>query len=251
MKKLLFRIVIVLVILVVAAIIVLAMFLDSAIKKGVETAGPRLTQVSVKLDSVNLSLLSGSGSLKGFVLGNPEGYKTPHAISVGKASVAVSPRSLLSDKIVVRSIRLEAPDITYELGSGGNNLKKILANVEAATGGGTTGGDKSKPGEPQPVKKIQVDDFLVTGAKVRVGATVLGGTTAITLPDIHLTDLGKDSDGITPAELAKKVLTAITERVTVAAAAGAVGDLGQGAADAARDAGKTTKGITDLFKKKK
>jgi uncharacterized protein involved in outer membrane biogenesis len=255
MKKLLFRILIGLVILVVVAIIVVAMVLDSAIKKGVETAGPQLTQVSVKLDSVHLSLLSGSASIKGLVVGNPEGYKSPHAISFGTASVAVSPRSLLSDKIVVKSVRVEAPDITYELGSGGNNLKKILANVEAATGGGTASGDKSKPGQPRPGKKIQVDDFVLTGAKVRVGATALGGTTAITLPDIHLTNLGKDSDGITPAELTKKVLGAITESVTAAA----VGDLGKGAVDAAKgvgktateSVGKTTKGITDLFKKKK
>jgi len=258
MKKILFRIVLVLVVLVIAAVVLLALFLDHAIKKGVETAGPRLTQVSVELDSVNLSLLSGSGSLKGLVIGNPEGYKSPHAIRVGRASVRLSPRSLFSDKVVVKSIRLDAPDIAFELGAGGNNLKRILANVEAATGGATPAGDKPGRAEPGPGKKLQVDDFLITGAKVRVGATALGGTTALALPDIHLQGLGTGAEGITSAELAKRVLAALTESVT-RAATGAVGELGKGAVEAAKDlgktatesVGKTTKGVTDLFKKKR
>ena len=134
MKKILIGIVIIGVVLIIGAIVAVSLFLDSALKKGVETLGPQVTRVGVKLDGVNLSLLSGSGSIKGFVVANPEGYKTPNAISVGRASVSLSPSSLLSDKVIIKSIRVEAPEITYELGSGGNNLSQILANVEAAIG---------------------------------------------------------------------------------------------------------------------
>ena len=259
MKKILIGILIAVVVVVIVAVVAVSMFLDSGIKKGVETFGPQFTQVDVKLDSASVSLLSGSGSIKGLVVGNPEGYKSPHAISVGKASLSLSPGSLMSDKIVIKSIRVEAPDIAFELGSGGNNLKKILANVEAATGGGAASKDTKTPtGGKKPGKKLQVDEFIITGAKVRVGATVLGGTAPIPLPDITLRDLGTGPEGITPAELTKRVLGAITEGTTKAAA-GVVGDIGKGAVDAAKGAGKTateavgstTKGVTDLFKKKK
>ena len=69
-------------------------------------------KVQVKLDSVNLSLLSGSGKVQGLIVGNPEGFKTPQAISVGAASLALQPASLLADKIVVESINVQAPEIT-------------------------------------------------------------------------------------------------------------------------------------------
>lgn len=258
MKKLLIRLLIGLIVVIVLVVIGVALFLDTAIKKGVETVGPQITKVDVKLDGVNLSLLSGSGKIKGLVVGNPEGYKTPHAISVGSASVAVSPGSLFSDKIVVKSIRVEAPEITFEGGLGGNNLSKILDNVTASAGGSGTA-EKGAPKEQKPGKKIEVDDFLITGAKVNVSLTGMGGKAApIPLPDIHLTDLGKGSGGMTPAELTKKVLQAVTES-TAKAVAGTVSDLGKGAVSTATETGKTatetvgkaTKGITDLFKKKK
>lgn len=258
MKKILIGILVALVVVVIVAVVAVSMFLDSGIKKGVETYGPQLTKVDVKLDAVSLSLLSGSGSIKGLVVGNPEGYKSPNAISVGKANLSVSPGSLFSDKIVIKSVRVEAPEITFELGSGGNNLKKIMANVEAATGGSAGSKDAKAPaGEQKPAKKLQVDEFVLTGAKVRVGATALGGTAPISLPDITLKDLGTGPEGITPAELTKRVLSAITESTTKAAT-GAVGEIGKGAVDAAKDvgkgatdaAGKAVKGIGDLFKKK-
>jgi hypothetical protein len=152
---------------------------------------------------------------------------------------------------VIKSVRVEAPEITFELGAGGNNLSKILANVEAATGG------KSAPAEAAPGKKLQVDEFLITGAKVRVGATALGGTAPILLPEIRLSNLGTGPDGITAADLTQQVLKVLTD-AAVKAAAGAVGEIGKGTVDAAKDIGKTAtetvggaaKGITDIFKKK-
>lgn len=256
MKKILIGIAVALVVIVVGAVVAVSLFLDGAIKKGVETFGPQLTRVDVKLDGVSVSLLSGSGSIKGLVVGNPEGYRMPTAITVGKASLALSPGSLLSDKVVIKSVRVEAPEITFELGAGGNNLSKILANVEAATGGGS--GGKPAPAESAPGKKLQVDEFLITGAKVRVGATALGGTAPILLPEIRLSNLGTGPDGITAADLTQRVLKVLTD-AAVKAAAGAVGEIGKGTVDAAKDVGKTAtesvggaaKGITDIFKKKK
>ena len=38
------------------------------------------------------------------------------------------------------------------------------------------------------------------------------GTTSLILPEIHLTDFGKDAEGITPADLSAKVMQAVLER---------------------------------------
>ena len=131
MKKLIVRALLVIVVLLVLAVVAVAFFLDGAIKKGVETVGPQIAKVEVKLDSVSLSLLSGSGKIKRLVIGNPEGFKTPHAISVGLSSLSVSPGSLLSDKVVVKSVRVEAPEIIFELGAGGSNLQRIQSNLSS------------------------------------------------------------------------------------------------------------------------
>jgi len=131
MEKLFLKVLIILVVLIVGVMIVVGLFLGTIVKKGMEAVGPKITQVSIRVDAVSLSLLNGSATINGLVVGNPEGYKTPQAISVGSVAVGVNPLTVLSDKIVVRSVRVEAPEITFEGGLGGNNLSKIMDNVNA------------------------------------------------------------------------------------------------------------------------
>jgi hypothetical protein len=258
MKKFLLWTVIGLVLLVVLGALAVSLFIDSAVKRGVETVGPKLAKVDVKLDRVNLSLLSGAGRIQGLLVGNPEGYKTPQAISVGRASIALKPGSLFSDKIVIRSIQVEAPEITFEGGLGGNNLSQILANVQASTGSDKTNA-AAKSDEGKAGKKLQVDEFIIRNAKVYVSLTGLTRQPfTVPLPDIHLTDLGTGPEGITSGELTKRVLEAIKEKAVKAAAAGEFNNLDKTAKQLTKDLGKNldpnvtnlTKSLGDLFKKK-
>ena len=258
MKKWILRIIIGFVVLVVLVVLAIGLFLDSAVKRGVETVGPMVTKVPVKLDSVGLSLFSGSGTLKGLVIGNPPEYKTPSAIQVGRASLAVQPRSLFADKVVIRSILVDGPEITYETDLKKNNLSTIVANLQSAAGGTDKAPAPSKSEEAKANKKLQVDDFQITGGKIHVSVSLMAGkTVTVPLPTIHLTALGQGPEGITAAELTKRVLQSI-EKETIQAASGAVADLNRQAAAAVKDIQKSatgaaenaTKGIGELFKKK-
>lgn len=267
MKKLIIRGLIVVVVLAIVAVVAVGLTLNSAIKKGVETYGPQITQVPVTLDNVNLSIFSGSGAIKGLVIGNPEGYKTPQAMSVGLASVAVSPGSLLSDKIVVKSIRIEAPQVTFEFGPGGNNLQRIQENLAAFTGGSSTNQEpaaEQAPAESKPGKKLQVDEIIVTGGKVTLGAAALGGKLIeAPLPEIRLNNLGQGPEGITGAELGKVVLSKINEEAIktytdqlAKAGAEALQNLSQNATNIINKTttealDKAAKGLGDLLNKKK
>ena len=254
MKKIIIRIAIVVVLLLVLAVVVGAFFLGSIVKKGVETVGPSLTKTQVKLDGASLSVLSGSGSINGLFIGNPEGFKTESAIKVSSVKLALRPGSVFSDKVHVTQVEVQAPEITFEGSLKGNNLSKILDNVQSATGGKSAGA----PAEKSSSKKMQIDDLVISGGKIHLSATMLGGKSAtVPLPDIHLTDLGKDSNGLTAGEVTEKVLKEVTQG-TLKAVEKAMLDLGKGATDAVKGVSKTategaqkaTKSVTDLFKKK-
>ncbi len=253
MKKVILGGLVAVVVLLVISVVVLGLSLDGIVKRGVETFGPKLTQVDVKLDKVSLSLLTGGGQIGGLVVGNPEGFKSPQAIRVGTASLVVVPSSLMSDKIVIRTVRVEAPEITLETGLNGTNLKKILANLNETTA--STGPAKT-PGAPAsgPAKKLQVDDFLIHGAKLNLIVTGLGSQT-VPLPEIHLASLGQGPEGITSAELTRLVMHAI-ESATAKVAAEHSGDIAKslvkgltGSTNTAA-AEKIGKGLGDLLKKK-
>jgi hypothetical protein len=239
MKKILIGIVALVGVVVIAIVVGVSLFLDGGIKRSVETLGPQLTKVDVKLDDVSVSLLSGSGKFKGLVVGNPAGYQTPHAIRVDAASLALTPSSIFSDKVIIKSIRLESPNIYYEGGLRGDNLRTIVHNISAS-------------------KKLQVDDLVITGAKVNVSVKGTGGLAVpITLPDIHLTNLGQGPEGITARELTKIVLSEITsaaaQRAGNVLTKGAVDPDTKAATNAAIDTVEKaiTKGVAHLFKKTK
>src|SRR6266480_5525714 len=152
MKKMVIRVVLVVLVLFVVAVGVSIYFLGAIVKKGVETVGPQITGTEIKLDSATLSLLSGSGKLKGLLVGNPEGFKTASAIKVGSVSVGVVAGSVFSDKVRVTQVNVQAPEITFEGGLKGNNLSKLLDHVQAAAGGS----DKTSatPKEKSASKKL-------------------------------------------------------------------------------------------------
>ena len=264
-KKIILGIGIGIVVLLVVGVIAVGVFLGSIVKAGMETVGPKVTQTTLTVEAVNISLLGGSASVKGLVLGNPAGYQAPQAISVGDAAVSLAPGSLLSDKIVIRSVAVRNAEITFEGNPfGANNLTKIMDNVNAMTASahaGTNAPAASAAGAKKPAKKLEVDDLLITGAKIHANLTgVVNKEITLPLPDIHLTDLGKGSDGITAADLTKTVLGQVTTG-TIKALTTAVADLGKnvsGAAKgAAQEAGKAAnegvekvkKGLGGLFGK--
>ena len=214
MKKILTFIGLGLVVLVIVIVVGVGLFIGPIIKAGVESLGPQITKVPIQLARVDVSLLSGSAAIVGLIVGNPQGYSTPEAIKPGRAELKLDPLSVTSSKVVIRSIRIESPEITYDGGLSGNNISKILENVNAvAQKGGPTPGQATpaKDNGPQkPAPKIEVDDFLISGAKVHVHLTgPMSKELTVPLPDIHLTDLGKGSDGITPTELVRVVLSQV------------------------------------------
>ena len=253
-KKILLGIGIGIVVVIIAVAVIVGFFLGDVVKAGMNTIGPKVTQTAFSVDSVHISALTGSVSLKNFIIGNPDEYKdkATNAISVGKTAVSVAPLSVLGDKIVVKSIEVRNPEISF-VGNpiGANNLKKLMDNVNAFTGGAkpTNTNSPAQPAEKGAGKKLEVDDFLITGAKVHFNGATLP------LPDIHLSNLGTGPDGITPAALLKDVLSEVTT-ATLKAVGESLGNLGKGATDAAKSAGKSVsdetkkigKSIGDLFK---
>ncbi len=228
-------------------------YLGPIVKAGVERVGPQVTKVPVKLSSASISIFNGNGELKGFVLGNPEGFKTPEAVKVGTVAISLVPRSVLSKKVIIHSIRIESPEITYEAGLGGSNIGKLLDNIKSAASQEKTGSTNSSS------KPLQVDEFVITGGKINVSATLLGsGGATLPLPEIRLANLGQGPEGITAAELASKAFNEIVQ-ATAKAVAGSALNLGKAATDAAQSFGgdaadrakKLGSGLGDLFKAKK
>ena len=213
MKKIVLSVIGILLVIVIVAVVAVALNLDRIVKRSVEYYGPQVTKVDVKLDSVHIGLFSGSASIKGLAVGNPPGYKAPHSITLGSAAVSIQPSTILASKIVVHSIKVESPDITFEGGLNQNNLTTIKDNASGKAPSQTV---TNSVGQQKAEKRFEVDDFLLTGAKVHGTLQLPGGRQVsvnnLTLPEIHLTNLGTDAQGITASELTKRILDEIEHK---------------------------------------
>lgn len=235
------------------AIIVLAILnLGSIIKTATETYGPRITKTEVRLGSADISILSGSGSLNKFVLGNPEGFTMPNALTCDTIWIKVVKESLTTDTIVIEEIIVDGPVVSYEKRGNADNFQTILNNIKQTV----ASEKKATPAEQENTgseKSIQINNFIVKNGHINLGGSLLDAFGAdqgvgIAMPNIHMKDIGKDKK-ITPAEAFALVLAEMTSGVTgtvtqlarqLSETLGkAVGGVGEGA----KSLGSTVKGL--------
>lgn len=235
--------VVVLIAVVAAGVFFLYSNIGAIIKAGIEKYGSEATQAQVTVNSVTLSASSGQGSISDLVVGNPKGFSTPHAFELGSISLTVDTGTITKNPVVIKSVVIDGPKVTYEQGTAGGNLQKIQQNVTQYAGGSasaksSTGtganptpsgssspppqssGAPSAPSSPAPApaakadeRKLIIDSLDIRGGEVTVAATMLQGRTLKTpLPPLHLTDIGRKEGGATPAEVAQLIITAITDQ---------------------------------------
>ncbi|WP_138223259.1 hypothetical protein [Nibricoccus aquaticus] len=200
------------------AILIVSFMLGSIVKKAVNHAGPQITQTSVVLENAKISPFSGKGTLKGLTVGNPAGWTTPRAFYLGEISIDIEPGSITKDTIVINSIIINEPEITFETKITTSNLQDLLKNIQKSSesSGSTSpqpqpsGGD-TKPAEPGKEVKLEVKSFRLEKAKVIVAG---GGTSVpVEIPAIVMENLGTREGGLTPEQLATAVIKEISVQV--------------------------------------
>lgn len=250
MKKKLYIVGGVLVAIALAGYLCLTFFIGSIVKTGLTGFGPKLTKTKVELAEANISPLSGSGSLRGLLVGNPAGWSSDRAFYLGQVRVKLELMSIFGDHIVIDEILIDQPEFVYETKFVSSNIKELLKNIEDFTGNGEQA-PKTKSG--QPIKFV-VKKFRLTNGKATIG--VGPAALPVPFPDIVIDDLGVKEGGITPDQLALVVMRNVLGNI-VTGSAKALGQVGAtaGAAslektkEAAKKAGESIKSLFGGSKK--
>lgn len=250
--------------------IVVLIFLGQIVKGSIQTIGPVVTGVPVSVESVYINVFGDVRvAVRNLVVGNPEGYSSPHALQLKNFQLKLKTLSLFSSKIVVDKLELTGVEVNFETSLVASNLNDINNNVKKLAPA-----EKKKAKEPAaekkkeevPAQKLQVNSIDMEDITVRVIAK--GGNAAgvpLMMVPIHMKDLGTGPDGITISALIEEMLTKLFTGVTsllssgagavsdgASAAADAVGDAAKGAGKAVEEAGKNIgKQLKGLFGTKK
>lgn len=218
--------------------------LGGLIKEVVERIGSEATQASVTLNAADIDVTSGRGSLTGLIVGNPAGFNTPSVFELGAISILIDTASVTSETVVVKEIVIDGPKVTYELSQDGSNVDAIKRNVDAFAakhaGGGSSEPEQDSGGRE---KKVIIELLTVRGGSVNVASSLLGNRSLdADLPVVEVRDIGKDSGGATPSEIAAVILDTLSGAATKAASSLDLSGLMEGGVEAATQAAEEAAG---------
>lgn len=207
MKKVLIA-VLVIVVVIVVAIVLFVSNLDSLVAKAIERNGSEVTQTSVSVSGVDLSLREGRGSVKGLTVASPKGFDARDAFSLGEIILDIDIQCLGEEPIVIDEIRVTAPVINAEFTkTGASNVDEIRKNIDAYTAGGT-GQQETQ------AKLIRIKRFVFEKGRVEVDVSALGlENRTIELPEIRMNDIGGEA-GAPPGEIARIILREVAGNVS-------------------------------------
>jgi hypothetical protein len=188
---------------------------DALVKQAIERYGPQITGVTLTVKSVDFEPAQGKGAITGLQLGNPPGYKSPRAFTLAEMRLAIDFSTITSNVVHLTEVSLDAPVITYERGSGTDNLRVIQKHIDAQAA------KSSGPGRK----------FIIDNLHIRNGRVNFSDTLSLPMPDVHLRDVGKKSNGATVGEIVNQVWDALVQNIT-SLSARALGAAKEGAGSA-------------------
>jgi len=230
LKKLLIAAV-ALVLLIAVGVLIVFMSIDSIAKSAIEKGGTYALGTKTSVSGVSVGVLKGEFSLSGLDVATPAqgGFTSPHFLSLGKGSTAVTLSTLRQPVVEIPSFALEHLDANIESKGGATNYGAILENLKKVAGAG--GGDKPQPASTSE-KKFIIRKITLTDIKVHVnlaapalpgavGDAVAKVTTAtIPIERIELNDVGSAAgSGVGGSGVTMEQLSGIIVKAVLSAAA--------------------------------
>lgn len=190
--------------LVVVVLVLLVSNLDRIVERAIETVGSRVAGVQVEVGSVNISLQEGRGSISDLSLGNPRGFERGKAIQLKTVALDLDVKNVSSELVRIESVLVDGARVNAIQGARGNNLQAILDNLRSDQ-------PTDSGADAEPDTKLIIEDFQFRDGELTVTLPKMPARTG-RIPDIHLTGIGEQSNGVTAAQAARQILEPIMQR---------------------------------------
>ncbi len=207
--------------------------LDARVARAIEAHGTRIVGTKVHVDSVDLDLRAGRGTIHGVRVANPDGYSSGDAISLVAIELAIDASSIGSQPLRVTRVRVGDSVVNFELrADGGSNIEHIRRHISGESAGAT-----EEPAPPVDPQRFAIGDFAFAGGEIFLVRPGVEVPERVHMPGLEMRDVG-GGDGATGGEVGKQIARAFTRRVVAATAGHQLGravekELGETAGEAA------------------
>jgi hypothetical protein len=203
-----------------AGFLTLTLTIDSIVSSSIEEIGSEMTGTAVTVDNVSISPFSGSGTIEGFRVANPDGYSQAHAVEIENFAIQLEPFTLFSSEIIINQITISDASVYVEQKLPENNIREIINHLNSLP-----------EGEASDARLI-IDLFVLENGSASLYTEVGGERSAqAEISRIELQDLGR-ADG---TETVKSVIKQIADEVADESLQAAIESGGEQLRDTIRD----------------
>jgi hypothetical protein len=170
---------------------------------------PKKLETYFHLGNLDLNAYKGSVKLENLQLDNPKGYDDAEAIKLDYAFVEIEPSSVIGDVIHIKEIVIDGVYLSYLSNNGVNNFDAILSKLsgdEKAEEEVPAKDEKEKSEKSK--KKFVIDKISISNLKFKYEMLTIPVPVTITL-----TDIGKDSGGVTTTQAFMEILDDLLKTV--------------------------------------
>jgi uncharacterized protein involved in outer membrane biogenesis len=200
-SKILRIVLLVILVLIFAVVVFVNFFANRAVRVGIESVAAKALNIGITVDNVDLSMIRGKLVLQNLSIVNPPAYKHDELLILKNTEIEVEPKSLLSDVVNVKQIRINDVDVIIEQhGVSANNLQDIVQAISESTYEG---------------KKLRVDNLEISDISVKFDLmpnSEQAEPATLTLSPIRMTNLGYDNQ-LDTAALLKEIIYAIADSI--------------------------------------
>lgn len=192
---------------------------DNIVKQLVHEYGSKFIGTNVSISGVDFKPTSGYAAVKDIKIANPKDYKSKNLFYLKELDVQINISTLTDTTIVVDSIKVNNPEITYEMLSlTQNNISDILNNIKQNTASAdqekTVNKDKSSSDKKNtPTKKVIIKTLAVNNGKINIMAGVgnLKKELSLPLPKIEMHNIGQEKNGASIGDTISLVISKILQ----------------------------------------
>lgn len=190
----------------------LFLYSGDLIRSGLEEFGPEFLGAKVSVDSVEIDFVEGSGEIRGLVIGNPEGFAQPYAMSLERIALTLDVANTSSELVVIKDLAIEGASVAAVAVGTQTNFQKLMENLQANASADSVPQEAS---QPQTETRFIIDRFDFTDADVVLVSDLLGES-ELKIPPIRLVDIGRKSQGATAVEVGQQLMKPVSDAISSA-----------------------------------
>lgn len=190
-----------------AGFLTLTLTIDSIVSSSIEEIGTEMTGTAVTVENVSISPFSGSGTISGFSVANPDGYSQENAVTIDNFSITLEPFTLFSDEIIINQVTITDASVYVEQKLPENNIREIMNHLN------------SVPDDEASDARLIIERFVLDNGTASLYTEVGGERSArVEISRIELQDLGRASGQQTAGAVIKQVAEEVAGESLQAAA---------------------------------